>query len=156
MDNPPDFIHLFSVNFDGFWRWIIHLRRIIHLKCKNGRCSIWTDNSSDFIRLFRRILKTNNLSKTDYSSRIHTRQINSSHFFYPPSSPVSSRFPKDTGSRLFFFFLKSLALDTRKGALQRRIRRTKSLKHWSPRRYSWEFLVGVCRPVLQILILYQT
>ena len=23
MDNPPDLIHLFSVNFDGFWRWII-------------------------------------------------------------------------------------------------------------------------------------
>ena len=25
MDNPPDFIYLFSVNFDGFWRWIILL-----------------------------------------------------------------------------------------------------------------------------------
>ena len=83
MDNPPDFIHRFPRQF---WRilkmdypsQIIRIR--IRLGAKTGRCSMWMDNSFDFICLFRGILKTINPSKTDYSSWIHTRRIKSSHF----------------------------------------------------------------------------
>ena len=59
-------------------RRIIHLRRIIRLDEKMGRCSIQTDNSSDFILLFIRLFKR--ILRTNYSSRIHIRQINSTHF----------------------------------------------------------------------------
>ena len=44
----------FPVNFDGFWRWIIRLRRINRLKCENGRIdasSVWTDNASSSIKM---------------------------------------------------------------------------------------------------------
>ena len=36
MDNPPDFIHLFSVNFDGLWRWIICFY------CENGQWRVYS------------------------------------------------------------------------------------------------------------------
>ena len=41
MDNPPDLVHLFSVNFDGFWRWIIHL------KCEKGQWFIFFIRPTD-------------------------------------------------------------------------------------------------------------
>ena len=35
-------------------------------------------------------------------------------------------------------------------------RKTEPYLHNDPGGYSWKFLVGVCRPVLQILTLFQT
>ena len=100
MDNPPAFIHLFSRKF---WRIlkIDYPSQIIRIRlgAKTGRCSIWMDNSSDFICLFRGILKTINSSKTDYSSWIHTRRIKSSHFSTHPRPQCLLAFQRTLGTK---------------------------------------------------------
>ena len=122
----------FSVNFDGFWRWIIRLRRIIHLKCLKGRCSIWTDNSSDFIRLFRRIIRL------EFTLDGKSHPIFSAH-----SRPQCLlAFQKALGRGCFF----PEKPGTRKGALHHRIRGTKSLKHSPPGRYSGNSWWGCAAP----------
>ena len=100
MDNPPAFIHLFSRKF---WRILKmdYPSQIIRIRlgAKTGRCSIWMDNSSDFICLFRGILKTINPSKTDYSSWIHTRRIKSSHFSTHPRPQCLLAFQRTLGTK---------------------------------------------------------
>ena len=103
-------------------RRIIHLRRIIRLDEKRGRCSIQTDNSSDFILLFIHLFKR--ILRTNYSSRIHTRQINSIHFSIHTRLNCVPAFPPKKNEGEVVFYLKSLEL-ARKSPYNRGICGTK-------------------------------
>ena len=88
---------------------IIHLGRIIRLDVKTGRCSVQTDNSSDFIRLFIRLFKR--ILRTNYSSRVHTRQINSTYFSIQTRLQCVLAFQKKKNEGEVVFYLKSLELE---------------------------------------------
>ena len=75
MDNPPDLIHLSSVNFDGFWRWIIRQ----------------TDNLT---LVWMRPLQTNDVGERQISVRsVWQKSEKYSHGnVYPPPPRITNKF----------------------------------------------------------------